>query len=411
MHIIYNFLTYVAWLGIKLATVASPKLKLFVSGRKNVLKTLEAKINDHDKIIWVHVASLGEFEQGLPVMQAIRSQYRDHKLLLTFFSPSGYEVKKETPVADLVCYLPFDTRANANRFLDTVQPELALFVKYEIWPNYLDGLQKRQIPTLLISALFSERQIYFKPWGGYMREKLSAFSHFFVQDENSQKLLSTIGFNNATVSGDTRFDRVSEILKRDNTLNFMESFCKQATCFVAGSTWPEDETILVEFINSSDKPVKYVIAPHDIKEVHIQKLISSLEKSAVRYSEVGQKDISQFEVLVIDTIGLLTKIYSYARIAYVGGGFATGLHNTLEPAAFGIPVIIGPRFKGFKEAEELVDQGGIISIESKEEFAQVADHFLSDTDSVRSTGQINSNYIKENIGATDAIVQHIQTLL
>lgn len=411
MHFIYNFLTYVAWFGIRVASMASPKLKLFVSGRKNVLKTLEAEIHDDDKVIWVHVASLGEFEQGLPVMQAIKSHYRDHKLVLTFFSPSGYEVKKDTPVADVVCYLPFDTRANANHFLKTVHPALALFVKYEIWPNYLDCLQEREIPTLLISALFSERQIYFKPWGGYMRKKLKTFSHFFVQDEKSKKLLSTIGFNNTTVSGDTRFDRVAEILERDNTLSFMDSFCNRTPCFVAGSTWPEDEAILAKFINTSDKVVKYVIAPHDIKEAHIQKLISSLEKRTVRYSEIGQNDVSQFEVLVIDTIGLLTKIYSYANTAYVGGGFATGLHNTLEPAAFGIPVIIGPNFKGFKEAEELVDLGGIISIGSFEEFAHVVNHFFTDTGSTLKTGQINSEYIKENIGATETIVKHVRALL
>ncbi|AKA35466.1 3-deoxy-D-manno-octulosonic acid transferase [Flagellimonas lutaonensis] len=408
---IYNFLIYVAWFGIRVASLTSPKLKLFVSGRKDLFKTLQSKIKSADKTIWIHVASLGEFEQGLPVLQAIKSTYSDHKLVLTFFSPSGYEVKKNTPAADVVCYLPFDTRANADRFLKIVQPELALLVKYEIWPNYLEGLRKRAVPTLLISALFSEHQVYFKPWGGYMRNKLGAFSHFFVQDQNSKKLLSTIGFDNATVSGDTRFDRVAEILKRDNTLDFMEAFCTDAPCFVAGSTWPEDEALLVDFINSSDKTVKYVIAPHDIKEAHIQKLISSIEKSTVRYSEIGQKDVSQYEVLVIDTIGLLTKIYSYASFAYVGGGFATGLHNTLEPAAFGIPVIIGPAYKGFKEAEELVDQGGIISVGSAKEFFNVANHFLMDTDSVLKTGQINSLYIKENVGATETIVRHIKTLL
>ncbi|UJH68454.1 3-deoxy-D-manno-octulosonic acid transferase [Allomuricauda sp. SCSIO 65647] len=411
MHSLYNMLAHVAWFFVKVASPFNTKLNLFVSGRKKVFKSLRSKIESTDKTIWVHVASLGEFEQGRPLMETLKTHYPEHKLVLTFFSPSGYEVKKSTQIANIVTYLPFDTLSNAVRFLDILHPELALFVKYEVWPNYLQQLHRRKVPTLLISALFSKRQIYFKPWGAFMRKSLNNFSHFFVQDENSKKMLTSIGMQNVTISGDTRFDRVAKILKRNNALDFMDAFCGDALCLVAGSTWPEDEVILVDFINNSQKPVKYVIAPHDIKPTHIGKLKSSLTKRTICYSELGEVDITQFNVLIIDTIGLLTKIYSYAHMTYVGGGFATGLHNTLEPAVFGIPVIIGPHYKGFKEAEELVDRGGIVSIDSKDEFAHVTNHFISDFDSVLKTGKINSEYISENIGATETIMKHIKTLL
>ena len=368
-------------------------------------------ISQDDQIIWVHTASLGEFEQGLPIIELLKKNYPAYRILVSFFSPSGYEVKKNTASADMVTYLPMDTPKNAKKFLDLVNPKLAIFVKYEIWPNYLKALSQRGIPTVLISALFKENQIYFKSYGGFMIKALRNFSHIFVQDSRSIELLNTINIKNTDISGDTRFDRVIEILERDNNLAFMEEFKNGERTLVAGSTWPEDEEVMVPYINTSGSSLKYVLAPHNIKAEHINKLKSSINKKTILYSELENKDLSKYEVLIIDTIGLLTKIYSYADISYVGGGFATGLHNTLEPAVYGIPVIIGPNFKGFKEAEDLVDKGGVLVVKSKEEFSNLANQLLEDMEYLKKTGGINSNYVSENKGASIQIMAYVRTLI
>ena len=359
----------------------------------------------------MHVASLGEFEQGLPILERLKQDYPQHQIILTFFSPSGFEVKKNSSIADIITYLPMDTMLNTKRFLDLVHPEIAVFVKYEIWPNYLLQLRKRGIPTFLVSAIFSKRQVFFKPFGAFMRKSLEAFSHFFVQDETSEQLLQSIGRNNVSVCGDTRLDRVSEILKRDNHLDFMEAFKNGTLCFVAGSTWPEDEEILIDYINNTTAEIKFVIAPHEIKEAHIVKIITALQKRVIRYSKLGNENLFEFDVLVVDMIGLLTKIYSYADIAYVGGGFATGLHNTMEPAVFGVPILIGSQYKGFKEAEALVKNGGIRSVSNKEEFTAFMGKLTSDPNLIKAMGIINSNYITANKGAADRITGHISTYL
>ncbi len=388
-----------------------PKIKLFVQGRSQTFSILKNKIQKENKVIWIHAASLGEFEQGLPVIEKLKATYPNYKILITFFSPSGYEVKKNTDVADAVVYLPLDTRKNAKRFIETVNPVLAIFVKYEIWPNYVEELKEKQVPILLISAIFRKEQVFFKWYGGIMRKALQAFTHFFVQDENSVTLLKSIKLNNVALSGDTRFDRVSEILEEDNNLSFMEHFQGNETCFVAGSTWPEDEEIIVKFINESQKHLKFVLVPHSIKTEHIQSLKKSISKKVVLYTEIGPNDISSYEVLIINTIGLLTKIYSYADIAYVGGAFATGLHNTLEPAVFGIPIIIGPEFKGFNEAEKLVDKNGILVTRDFDEFTTTLDNLLDNPEYLKNTGVINAIYVKENKGASVQIMAHIRTLL
>ncbi len=411
MRFVYNALLYPSWLFIKLVALFNDKLKLFVKGRRSVFQTLKNKIRQKDKVIWIHVASLGEFEQGLPLLEALKADRPNHKIVLTFFSPSGYEVKKNTTAADTVVYLPMDTIANAKRFLDLTSPVMAIFVKYEIWPNYLLELKKRKTPTFLISALFSEKQAYFKWYGSFMRKALAAFQHFFVQDETSKILLESKGFQNVSISGDTRFDRVGEILTRDNTLAFMETFTESSFCIVAGSTWPEDETILIDFINKSALDIKYVIAPHNIKGPHIQKLKTALTKKVVCYSEIGIAAVSEAEVLIIDTIGLLTKIYRYAHLAYVGGGFATGLHNTLEPAVFGVPVLIGPNYGGFKEVADLVKLGGIIPIQTPDRFTKQIEKFFSDRTFLKQTGHINKTYIEQNQGATNRIIRHLSQFL
>ena len=411
MLFLYNLAVLVASFVLKLVANFSPKLKLFVDGRKNVFSQLQQEISDQDKVIWVHTASLGEFEQGLPIIEKLKIAYPNHKILVTFFSPSGYEVKKNTTVADLVLYLPLDTKKNARKFIELARPKLAIFVKYEIWPNYLQELKQQQVPTLLISAIFLKRQVFFKGYGDFMRKGLRTFSHIFVQDKNSQDLLRSIDINNSTVAGDTRLDRVSEILERDNTLDFMSTFKQEDLCMVAGSTWPEDEAIHLEAINRAQQHMKFVIAPHNIKEAHIQKLKGAITKRTVLYSELDKTDIADAEVLIIDTVGLLTKIYSYADIAYVGGGFATGLHNTLEPAVFGIPVIIGPEFKGFKEAEDLVKLKGVLPVSDKVEFQKTLDGLVQNPSFRKETGTRNANYITQNKGASVKILHHIKTLL
>lgn len=407
----YSFLIRTTWPLLKLVALFQPKIKLFVEGRKDVFSTLKKSIGDKDKVIWMHVASLGEYEQGLPILQKLKTLCPDHKVLLTFFSPSGYEVKKNTNAADIITYLPLDTSANATRFMELANPKMALFIKYEIWPNYLNSLQKRKIPTFLVSALFSKKQIYFRWYGAFMRNSLEAFQHIFVQDKNSEQLLNSIGLSKVSVSGDTRFDRVSEILESDNTLMFMNDFKQDQTCFVVGSSWPEDEAIIIDFINNSSKKIKYVIAPHNIKRAHIKVLRTSFTKKTILYSEITEKNITDYEILLIDTIGLLTKIYSYATIAYVGGGFKTGLHNTLEPAVFGIPIVIGPNYSSFKEAEQLVERGGVISIRTKEEFSDTVKKFLENENALLSTGDINSQYVTSNKGATARILKHIKEVL
>ncbi|HEA23294.1 MAG TPA: 3-deoxy-D-manno-octulosonic acid transferase [Pricia antarctica] len=411
MYAIYNLIVKISWLFLKILSPFSPKLKLFVSGRKESFTVLSQHISKTDKVVWIHVASLGEFEQGLPIIERLKIEYTSHKILVTFFSPSGFEVKKNTSAADLVVYLPMDTQKNASRFLDSVHPEAAIFVKYEIWPNYLRELQKRKIPAILISAKFRKDQIYFKGYGNFMRKALRRFDHYFIQDVPSQVLLTSIKIENTSVSGDTRLDRVSEILDRDNQLDFLREFKKDRLCFVAGSTWPEDESILIDYINNAPRNLKYILAPHTIKKDKILGIAGAITKKKVLYSNMDASTIGDCEVLIVDTIGLLTKIYSYADIAYVGGGFATGLHNTLEPAVFGIPVIIGPDYEGFKEAEDLVAQKGILPITDQWSFGELMKKILDNPEFRKKTGAINAGYIAKNKGASTQIMAYIRKLL
>ena len=411
MYILYNIgITIGGWL-LHILALFNPKIKKFVFGRKNVLDKLRSEVSPDRSYIWVHSASLGEFEQGLPVIELIKNEYPDHGILITFFSPSGYEVRKDSPVADIVAYLPLDRPGNVRAFLEIVNPVLAIFIKYEIWPNYLKYLDQNKIPTLLISAIFSKRQVYFKGYGGFMRKALRRISHIFVQNESSKELLQQLNINQVSISGDTRFDRVSAIRENQAELQFMSDFKADRLCLVAGSTWPEDEEVLIDFLNSYSGPLCFVIAPHDINPDHIEQLRKKISRKTLLYSEIASEKIKDYEVLIIDTIGLLTRIYAYADIAYVGGGFATGLHNTLEPAVFGIPVIIGPQYHKFQEAMDLVYQKGILVVRDKKEFQSIMDQLLVDDDFRRNTGLINSDYISKKRGASIQIMEHIRTLL
>ena len=408
MFFLYNLLVQIAGLGVKIVAVFSPKIKLFVDGRKAVFQTLEGKIKPSDKTIWFHAASLGEFEQGLPVMEKIKEKFPNHKIVVTFFSPSGYEVRKNNTIADATVYLPLDTKSNAKKFLKLVHPEMVFFIKYEFWPNYLNELKKSNVTTYLISGIFRENQAFFKWYGGFYRKALKTFDYFFVQNESSKKLLQSLGFQNVKISGDTRFDRVVAILERDNSLDFIANFKDNKTTIVIGSSWPKDEELLINYINQSSEKIKFIIAPHNIKEEQISNLKSQITKKTVLFSEKNNLDLSNFNVFIIDTIGILTKIYSYADIAYVGGGFGNpGVHNLLEPATFGIPIILGPNYSHFAEATALVHQEGCISINNQNELNEAFDNLISNEDIRHEKGHICETFVQMNKGATQTIMDHI----
>jgi 3-deoxy-D-manno-octulosonic-acid transferase len=412
MLFLYNLFVYFSEFILKIIALFSPKIKLFVNGRKDVFKILASAINPKDKTLWFHAASLGEYEQGLPVMEKIKLQFPNHKIILTFFSPSGYEVRKNNTISDITVYLPLDTKSNAKQFLRLVCPELVFFIKYEFWPNYLNELNNLGIKTYLISGIFRENQAFFSWYGGFYRNALTTFDYFFVQNESSKKLLQGIGFNNVKVSGDTRFDRVVSILERDNSLDFIEQFKDNTTTIVIGSSWPKDEAIVVNFINQTNENVKFIIAPHNIRSEQIQELKNSIIKKTVLFSEKENENLADFEVFIIDTIGILTKIYSYADIAYVGGGFVNkGLHNILEPATFGIPIVIGPYYSHFAEATALINLEGCISISNQNQLNDSFENLISNEDIRHEKGHICETFVQMNIGATEVILRHISNNL
>lgn len=415
MFFLYNLFVQIASFGIKIVAFFSPKIKLFVDGRKNVFNILSSKINSNDKSIWFHAASLGEYEQGLPVIEKIKEKFPNHKIVVSFFSPSGYEVRKNNTVADATVYLPLDTKSNAKKFIKAINPEMVFFIKYEYWPNYLNELKNANIKTFLISGIFREDQAFFKWYGGFYRNALKTFEYFFVQNENSKKLLNSLGFQNVKISGDTRFDRVVSILERDNSLDFIEQFLSvraqsrtNQTTIVIGSSWPKDEELLVQFINQSSDDVKFIIAPHNIKQEQISNLKSQIQKETVLFSEKEEKNLCDFQVFVIDTIGILTKIYSYADIAYVGGGFGNpGVHNILEPATFGVPIVIGPNYSHFAEATALVNMKGCVSISNQNELNEAFDNLIFNEDIRHEKGHICETFVQMNKGATDIILKYL----
>lgn len=411
MRILYNLLITITYAFLHLVQLFNKKMRTFVQGRKNVFPMLSKKLSPSDKVIWFHCASLGEFEQGSPVMEDLKKQLPNYKILVTFFSPSGYEIKKDTPLADVTCYLPFDTHTNAKRFIAAVNPTLAIFVKYEFWPNYLFQLETKQVPTLLISGLFREGQPFFKWYGGLLRKAIQTIDHFFVQDINSKNLLNKIPIENVTVSGDTRFDRVSHQIEMSNSLDFMEDFKGNRLCVVCGSTWPEDEAILIDFINTSEENVRVVVAPHNMDRAQIDSFRKKIQKTNCCFSEKEDLKLKDFDVLILDTIGLLTKVYSYADIAYVGGAMGTtGLHNILEPATFGVPIIIGNKFEKFPEAKRLQQLAGLFSVSSSAELSEIMNKLLQDNSFRSKTGMICGHFVNSNTGATNLIVSHIASL-
>ncbi|RRA92041.1 3-deoxy-D-manno-octulosonic acid transferase [Paenimyroides viscosum] len=401
-------------LGINLAALLlpvsrffSPKMKLFVDGRKQSFAVLENQIDKNQEYIWFHVASLGEYEQGLPVMEEIKAQYPEYKLLLTFFSPSGFEIRKNNKIADITIYLPLDTKQNVKRFLDIVQPKMVFFIKYEFWPNYLYELKNRNIPTYLISGIFRKNQLFFKWYGGFYRKALQSFDHFFVQNDASAQLLKSIDFNNSTVNGDTRFDRVAQIVERAQPLDFIADFKNNTTTIVIGSSWVDDEAIYLPYLNNSEN-VKLIIAPHNIKEEEITRLISKIDKKTVRFTNYKTEELKNADVFIIDTIGILTQIYAYADIGYVGGAFKTGLHNILEPATYGTPVVIGPKYSKFQEAKDLVALGSCLVVHNTEELSITFNRLITDADYRNELGIKNLEFVLKNKNATKVIMDFIE---
>lgn len=405
MQFVYSLLTQFIQVIFPVGMLLGGKAALFVKGRKKTFQQLKKELHSSNKTIWFHVASLGEYEQGLPVMEAIKKKYPNHTIVLTFFSPSGYEIKKNNSIAHVTAYLPLDTPKNVRKFLQIVNPQQAFFIKYEFWPNYLKQLKKQQVPTYLIAGMFRENQWFFKSSGGWMRQALSCFTHFFVQNSSSKQLLQTIGFDNITVSGDTRYDRV---ITAKEPLSFMETFVGNRRCMVAGSTWPEDEAVLLSAIAETPHDWCWLIAPHEMHEEKIERFMAQLPEGSLRYTQSNDRANHTAPVLVLDTVGLLNRCYAYASIAYVGGGMGTsGLHNILEPAAEGIPIVIGKNYAKFPEATELISNGGVISISDANSCSEQLKTLINDNALRKQKGKKNLEKVIQHQGATQKILDII----
>jgi 3-deoxy-D-manno-octulosonic-acid transferase len=408
MKLLYNIAMLIyqsfIWLASKFN---NKKATLFLSGRENVFALLEQKRLPGERYVWFHAASLGEFEQGRPIMESLKNSHPEFKILLTFFSPSGYEVRKDYQGADIICYLPMDMSWNVKRFLDIVQPDCAIFIKYEFWMNYLLELKKRQIKTYIVSAIFRESQLFFRSYGGFYRRLLKSFSHLFVQNDESVRLLHSIGVDNVTKVGDTRFDRVADIASNAKDLPVVQLFKRDKKVLVAGSSWPNDEEILLSYFNQN-KDVKLIIAPHEIHEEHLQSIISKLQRPYVRYTQATTENVSDADCLIIDCFGLLSSVYRYGEVAYIGGGFGVGIHNILEAAVYGIPVIFGPNYKKFQEAVDLIELGGAFSISDYTGFSRLMSDLLVDNSSLyASSAAISNDYSQRNRGATVKVLDII----
>ena len=406
MNILYNFGIYTYKQLVNIASFRNLKARKMKQGLKEIFHYLAQNADPEGGYIWIHASSLGEFEQGRPIIEAIKAHYPEQKIAITFFSPSGYEVRKNYPKADLICYLPFDLPNNVNRFLNILKPKQAIFIKYEFWGNYLNALAKRNIPTYIISAIFRPSQIFFRPYGGYFRRILQNFEHLYVQDENSKKLLKDIGITKVSVTGDTRFDRVLEIRSQAKELPLIEQFSKEKFTLIAGSSWPKDEEIFIDYFNRHPE-MKLIIAPHEIHEEHIQFILSRLNRTTIRYTQADEKNIQKADCIIIDCFGLLSSIYRYGQVAYVGGGFGAGIHNVPEAAVYSIPVIFGPNHKKFKEAKELIIAGGGFSISKSEDFKLVMDRLLKNKEFLSKAGITAGQYIQNNSGASKKILKEL----
>lgn len=404
MRLLYDLGIRLYYLGILAASLFNRKAGQWIRGRKGWRQELERGTDAGSEYIWFHCSSLGEFEQGRSVLEAIRKEFPSKKILLTFFSPSGYEVRKNYPGADHIAYLPLDTHKNARHFLDTVNITLAYFVKYEFWFHFITELNSRKIPTYLISAIFRKEQVFFRSYGGWYRKMLHGFDCLFLQDPASGELLKQHRITHFRVSGDTRFDRVHEIARNATEISLVKEFAGSQPVLVAGSTWPRDEELLCSFINETDSEWKYILVPHEINPAHIQKLKEQISKQTLIYSEMQAEALPDASVLIIDAIGLLSSLYRYGQIAYIGGGFGKGIHNTLEAATFGLPVVFGPRFDRFREAKELIQSGAGHPVHDLASLRSTLKRFFDKPELLKTSGKAAADYVNTKIGATSDIV-------
>ena len=407
MTLLYTLLIHLLYALLLPVSLFSQKAALWVKGRKEWRSKLKQWEPVDFPRLWFHAASLGEFEQGLPVIEELKKEYPHCSILLTFFSPSGYEIRKNYSKADCVIYLPLDTSYNAREFIRLAKPNAAFFIKYEFWYFYLRELYREGIPTYLISARFRPGQIFFMPFAYWFRKKLSFFRHFFVQDQSSLDLLNKIGFNNVSVTGDTRFDRVIENSTKAKRIELAASFCSGYTSLIAGSTWPADEKLLARYIEESD--VRMIIAPHETDQRHISKLSQLTGNKSVLYSGAVQNGLNGEQVLIIDNMGMLSSLYTYGKIAYIGGGFGKGIHNILEAAVFGMPVIFGPNYSKFREAIELIATGGAFAVGSFDELKTVMDKLTGSPQMLESASSRAKEYVLSNAGATAKILDILKS--
>lgn len=399
MKTLYNIAMGCYRLGVALAAPWNTKAKLWRDGRKSLFDRMRESIDPSAPTIWVHVASLGEFEQGRPIIEKIKAERPEYKILLTFFSPSGYEIRKNYPGADYIFYLPLDTPSNAREFLDIVKPQMAVFVKYEYWINLLAELKNRDIPTYIVSAIFRRDSIFFRSTGAMWREALESFELLFVQDDNSKSLLAELGHENVVVAGDTRFDRVAQIAAAAKRIDLIEQFKGDSRLFVAGSSWGPDEELIVRLANENPT-IKFIVAPHEMEQARMAKIEQSAVGGAVRYTNIDG-DISDKQILILDTMGMLSSVYGYADFSYIGGGFGVGIHNTLEAATFGLPIAFGPNYQKFKEARDMIALGGATSVSNYEELERWFAPLRDDSEHLAAVSQISKDYTARNQGATD----------
>lgn len=400
---LYNLGIFLYDLMVHLAAPFSRKPRKIMKGHWIVYELLRQRLDRRVRYIWFHAASLGEFEQGRPLIEKIRALHPEYGILVTFFSPSGYEVRKNYRGADVVCYLPFDKPRNVKKFLDIVNPRMAFFIKYEFWKNYLDELHFRHIPVYSVSSIFRRGQVFFKWYGGTYRHVLRDFDHLFVQNELSKRYLAKIGINRVTVVGDTRFDRVLQIREEAKSLPLVEAFKQGRTTFVAGSSWLPDEELFIEYFNQHPE-VKLIIAPHVIDERHLVEIVRRLKRSYVYYTRANEQNVREAGCLIVDCFGLLSSIYRYGEIAYVGGGFGAGIHNTLEAAVYGIPVLFGPKYQDYQEAVQLIENGGAFSVKDYNGLKSLLDRLLADAGFLSRSGENAMRYVTSRAGATDKVL-------
>ena len=407
----YSLIIHLYAFFIELISPFHKKARLMRLGQWKTNGILREKIDRNAKYIWFHASSLGEFEQGRPLIEKIKAEHPEYKILLTFFSPSGYEVRKNYGGADVVCYLPFDTPYRVKKFLDLSKPVMAIFIKYEFWDNYLSELKRRNIPVYIVSAIFRKEQLFFKWYGGMYRKVLSYFTHIFVQDDASRELLSKYGVTNVSVFGDTRFDRVQDVYKNTKQVPMVDLFVNNnrsdnQLTMVAGSSWQQDEEVYLNYFNDHPE-LKLIIAPHEIHKDHLMHIESMLKRPSIRLSEATEKDIKGKSCLIVDSFGLLSSIYRYGDLAYIGGGFGAGIHNVLEAAVYGIPVIFGPKYQKFKEARDLLQVGGAFSITDEKTFESKKEELTTYRDLLEAAGVAAGDFVKSNIGATNRIIASI----